>query len=84
MGRSKAFGKGSATNQSPRNGPLRAAADICDSLPKKQAWRDQPRDDTAAEFLDDKVLDASVEAKGVRFTILNPRSRARGGTDQLT
>jgi iron-sulfur cluster assembly protein len=28
-------------------------------------------DETAAEFLDDKVLDASVEAKGVRFTILN-------------
>ena len=41
-------------------------------------------DETAAEFLDDKVLDASVEAKGVRFTILNPRSRARGQTDQLT
>jgi hypothetical protein len=32
MGRSKALGKGSATNQSPRNGPLRTAADICDSL----------------------------------------------------
>lgn len=41
-------------------------------------------DETAAEFLDDKVLDASVEAKGVRFTVLNPRSRARGGTDPLT
>ena len=41
-------------------------------------------DETAAEFLDDKVLDASVEAKGVHFTILNPRSRARGQTDQLT
>ena len=40
--------------------------------------------ETAAEFLDDKVLDASVEAKGVRFTVLNPRSRARGGTDPLT
>ena len=36
MGRSKAFGKGSATNQSPRNGLLRAAADICDSLAWKQ------------------------------------------------
>jgi iron-sulfur cluster assembly protein len=34
-------------------------------------------DETAAEFLDDKVLDASVEAKGVRFTILNP-DRALG------
>jgi iron-sulfur cluster assembly protein len=38
---------------------------------------------TAAEFLDDKVLDVSVEAKGVRFTVLNP-DRARGGTDPLT
>src|SRR5918997_4345468 len=36
MSRSKAFGNGSETNQSPRNGPLRAAADICDSLPKKR------------------------------------------------
>ena len=36
IGRSKAFGKGSATNQSPRNGPLRAAADICDSLTRMQ------------------------------------------------
>ena len=36
MGRSKAFGKGSATNQSPRNGLLRAAADICDSLRRKE------------------------------------------------
>jgi iron-sulfur cluster assembly protein len=41
-------------------------------------------DETASEFLDDKVLDASVEAKGVRFTILNPRSRARRETDLLT
>ena len=41
-------------------------------------------DETAAEFLDDKVLDASVEAKGVRFTVLSPRSRARAGTDPLT
>jgi hypothetical protein len=41
MGRSKAFGKGSATDQSPRNGPLRAAADICDSLATRQQrrWR---------------------------------------------
>jgi iron-sulfur cluster assembly protein len=28
---------------------------------------------SAAEFLDDKILDASVEADGVRFTILEPR-----------
>jgi Fe-S cluster assembly iron-binding protein IscA len=41
-------------------------------------------DETAADDLDDKVLDAYVEAKGVRFTILDPRSRGRGGTDQLT
>jgi iron-sulfur cluster assembly protein len=41
-------------------------------------------DETAAEFLDDKVLDASVEAKGVRFTILNSRSHAPGEIDQLT
>jgi len=39
MSRSKAFGKVSETNQSPRNGPFRAAADICDSLVAKQ----QPR-----------------------------------------
>jgi hypothetical protein len=32
MSRSKAFGRVSETNQSPRNGPLGAAADICDSL----------------------------------------------------
>jgi hypothetical protein len=36
MSRSKAFGKGSETNQSPRNGPFRAAADICDSLRHKE------------------------------------------------
>ena len=36
MGRSKAFGKGSATNQSPGNGPVWAAADICDSLRRMQ------------------------------------------------
>jgi len=41
-------------------------------------------DETAAEYLDDKILDASVEAKGVRFTILNARPRARSETDQLT
>jgi iron-sulfur cluster assembly protein len=34
-------------------------------------------DATAAEFLDDKVLDASIEAEGVRFTILEPPSGAR-------
>jgi Fe-S cluster assembly iron-binding protein IscA len=33
---------------------------------------------TAAEFLDDKVLDASVEADGVRFTIVEPRDDAAG------
>jgi hypothetical protein len=37
MSRSKAFGNGSETNQSPRNGPLRAAADICDSFDEEQA-----------------------------------------------
>jgi iron-sulfur cluster assembly protein len=36
-------------------------------------------EETAAEFLDDKVLDASVEAKGVRFTVLNPRSALGAG-----
>ena len=41
-------------------------------------------DKTAAEFLDDKILDAFVEAQGVRFTIRNPRSRALGQTDRLT
>jgi iron-sulfur cluster assembly protein len=41
-------------------------------------------DETAAEFLDDKVLDASIEAKGVRFTVLKPRPRAQGSTDSLT
>jgi iron-sulfur cluster assembly protein len=41
-------------------------------------------DRTAAEFLDDKVLDAFVEAKGVRFTVLEPRSRAQVSTDPLT
>jgi hypothetical protein len=40
-------------------------------------------DETAAEFLDDKTLDASVEAKGVRFTILNPRT-APSGPDRPT
>jgi iron-sulfur cluster assembly protein len=39
-------------------------------------------DETAAEFLDDKILDASVEARGVRFTILNPRSAPPGQTDR--
>src|SRR3954451_14358597 len=37
MSRSKALGKGSEANHSPRNGPLRASADICDSL----AWWEQ-------------------------------------------
>jgi AraC-like DNA-binding protein/Fe-S cluster assembly iron-binding protein IscA len=39
---------------------------------------------TAAEFLDDKVLDASVEAEGVRFTILEPRAGAPGEGKQTT
>jgi iron-sulfur cluster assembly protein len=34
-------------------------------------------DEGAAEFLDDKVLDAAVEATGVRFTILAQGSGAR-------
>jgi iron-sulfur cluster assembly protein len=33
---------------------------------------------SAAEFLDDKVLDASVEADGVRFTLLEQREDAAG------
>jgi iron-sulfur cluster assembly protein len=41
-------------------------------------------DETAAAFLDDKVLDASVEAGGVYFTILKPRSRARAEREQPT
>jgi hypothetical protein len=36
MSRSKPFGKVSETNQSPRNGPFRAAPDICDSLATEQ------------------------------------------------
>ena len=44
MGRSKAFGKGSATNQSPGNGPVWAAADICDSLRRKQRLKRIVRD----------------------------------------
>jgi hypothetical protein len=32
MSRSKDFWEGSETNQSPGNGPVWAAADICDSL----------------------------------------------------
>jgi hypothetical protein len=35
MSRSKDFWEGSETNQSPGNGPVWAAADICDSL----AWK---------------------------------------------
>jgi iron-sulfur cluster assembly protein len=41
-------------------------------------------DETAAEFLDGKVLDASVEARGVRFTILNPDRALGARPDQLT
>jgi Fe-S cluster assembly iron-binding protein IscA len=39
---------------------------------------------SAAEFLDDKILDASVEADGVRFTILEPREDAAGEGGQPT
>jgi Fe-S cluster assembly iron-binding protein IscA len=39
---------------------------------------------SAAEFLDDKILDASVEADGVRFTILEPRDHAAGEGGQPT
>jgi iron-sulfur cluster assembly protein len=35
-------------------------------------------DQGAAEFLEDKVLDAAVDARGVRFTILAQGSGARG------
>jgi Fe-S cluster assembly iron-binding protein IscA len=37
---------------------------------------------TAAEFLDDKVLDASLQADGVRFTIREPRAGAPGDAEQ--
>jgi iron-sulfur cluster assembly protein len=33
---------------------------------------------TAAEFLDDKILDASVEADGVRFALLETQQDAPG------
>jgi iron-sulfur cluster assembly protein len=39
-------------------------------------------EETAAELLDDKILDASVEADGVRFTILEPREGAPGEGEQ--
>lgn len=39
---------------------------------------------SAAEFLDDKILDASVEADGVRFTILELRDHAAGEGGQPT
>jgi iron-sulfur cluster assembly protein len=39
---------------------------------------------SAAEFLDDKIIDASVEADGVRFTILEPREDAAGEGGQAT
>jgi hypothetical protein len=39
MSRSKDFWEGSETNQSPGNGPVWAAADICDSL----AWKAKSR-----------------------------------------
>jgi Fe-S cluster assembly iron-binding protein IscA len=39
---------------------------------------------SAAEFLDDKILDASVEADGVRFTVLEPREDAAGEGGQPT
>jgi iron-sulfur cluster assembly protein len=35
-------------------------------------------DEGTAEFLEDKVLDAAVDARGVRFTILAQGSGARG------
>jgi iron-sulfur cluster assembly protein len=39
-------------------------------------------EETAAEFLEDKILDATVEADGVRFTILEPREGASGEGEQ--
>ena len=39
MSRSKDFWEGSETNQSPGNGPVWAAADICDSLRRKEKRR---------------------------------------------
>jgi Fe-S cluster assembly iron-binding protein IscA len=41
-------------------------------------------DEDTAEFLQDKVLDAAVDARGVRFTILAQRSGARGKGEWAT
>ena len=41
-------------------------------------------DEGTAEFLEDKVLDAAVDARGVRFTILAQGSGARGEGEQAT
>ena len=41
-------------------------------------------DEGTAEFLQDKVLDAAVDARGVRFTILAQRSGARGEGEWAT
>jgi hypothetical protein len=42
MSRSKDFWEGSETNQSPGNGPVWAAADICDSLACLRKSRSRP------------------------------------------
>ena len=41
-------------------------------------------DEGTVEFLQDKVLDAAVDARGVRFTILAQRSGARGKGEWAT
>ena len=41
-------------------------------------------DEGTAEFLEDKVLDAAVDARGVRFLILAQGSGARGDGEQAT
>jgi iron-sulfur cluster assembly protein len=41
-------------------------------------------DEGTAEFLQDKVLDAAVDARGVRFTIFAQRSGARGEGERAT
>jgi iron-sulfur cluster assembly protein len=41
-------------------------------------------DEGAAEFLQDKVLDAAVDARGVRFTILAQKSGAQGQGEWAT
>jgi iron-sulfur cluster assembly protein len=39
-------------------------------------------EENAAELLDDKILDASVEADGVHFTILEPQPGAPGNHEE--